>query len=169
MKQHTWQTHHTVDIHTQVIIHKTQWQSHHTWHIYIYFSCLFLLLLRMHLIPLLSSLLPYPVILVYLISSFSFLFLSLRAAAVASRVCFLLSCVSLRFFSYLLLSSSFLSSAVPGELAGGEIRGRIDETDRHLTVCVMNRSRCWGTSLAICFCFCPIHDPTVPSLSVHIT
>ena len=103
------------------------------------------------------------------LSSFSFLSFSLiESCCCCVRVCVPLACVSLRFFSSLLSSSSFICCPW-GARRWGEIRGRIEETDQHLTVCVMNRSRCWGTSLAMCLCFCPSHDPIVPSHSVHIT
>ena len=169
MKQHTWQTHHTVDIHTQVIIHKTQWQSHHTWHLHI-----FHLLVSSSVVHALDTSLIF-ITPLSCYSGISHFVLLLSLSLIESCCC----CVS-RLFSTIVRVSALLLLSSPliffsficcpwGARRWGEIRGRIDETDRHLTVCVMNRSRCWGTSLAICFCFCPIHDPTVPSLSVHIT
>ena len=96
----------------------------------------------------------------HILISVSFLFssLSLRAAAVTSRVCcFLPSCVSLRFFSSLLLFSSFIC-CLWGAHRWKRVNG--DRIEGTITVCMaFIKPCCWGTSpLAIC----PVPIPPPP-------
>ena len=110
----------------------------------------------MHLIHLFSSLFLYSVFLVCLISSFSFFFSLIEGCCCCvSRVCV----PTLVRLSALLLVSSlpflFHLLSLGCSQVERENLGQSDEIGQHLTVCVMNRSRCWGTSLAVCFTSVP--------------